>query len=96
MSRAAALCSRYNLAIGDSLSMSYVRQLAAFAVIGIALALPLASHAQGCALCRDTTAGSAPRIRQSLRRAILVLGLPAGAVFIGILVVAKRIKPRED
>lgn len=64
-------------------------------LLTLALALPLCSHAQGCSLCKDTTAGSAPIVRQSLRRAILILGLPAGAIFIGILVLARRIKPRE-
>jgi hypothetical protein len=65
-------------------------------VLMAVLAFPALSHAQGCSLCRDTTAGSAPRARQGLRRAILVLGVPAGAIFLGILVVAKRIKPREN
>jgi len=53
-------------------------------------------HAQGCSLCRDTTAGSAPHQRQALRRAILIMGIPAGSIFLGILVVARKIKPRED
>ncbi|HEX3471587.1 MAG TPA: hypothetical protein VHT28_10415 [Silvibacterium sp.] len=65
-------------------------------ILTLALALPPLSHAQGCSLCRDTTAGSAPRVRQALRRAILILGLPAGAVFLGILLVARKTKPRED
>jgi hypothetical protein len=65
-------------------------------LLAFALALPLSSHAQGCSLCKDTTAGSAPRAQQSLRRAILIMGIPAGAIFLGILVVARKIKPRED
>lgn len=65
------------------------------ALLALLLTLPLISHAQGCSLCKDTTAGSAPRVRQSLRRAILILGLPAGGIFIGILVLARKIKPRE-
>ena len=73
-----------------------MKRLRILLVLSIALAFPALSHAQGCSLCRDTTAGSAPRVRQGLRRAILVLGLPAGAVFLGILAVAKKIKPRED
>jgi hypothetical protein len=73
-----------------------VKRLRILLVLSTALAFPALSHAQGCSLCRDTTAGSAPRVRQGLRRAILVLGLPAGAVFLGILAVAKKIKPRED
>jgi len=57
--------------------------------------MPAFSHAQGCSLCKDATAGSAPIVRQSLRRAILILGVPAGGIFVGILVLARRIKPRE-
>jgi hypothetical protein len=64
--------------------------------LSIALVLPLPIHAQGCSLCRDTTAGSALHVRQALRRAILILGLPAGSIFLGILAVARKIKPRED
>lgn len=66
------------------------------ATLALLLALPLPSHAQGCSLCKDSTAGSAPIVRQSLRRAILILGLPAGGIFIGILVLARKIKPRES
>ena len=62
----------------------------------LALTVPLPLRAQGCSLCRDTTAGSAPHVRQSLRRAILVLGLPAGGIFIGILVIAGKTRPPED
>ncbi|MBV8113504.1 MAG: hypothetical protein JO300_02105 [Silvibacterium sp.] len=73
--------------------MKRFRLVIAFASL-LTLAPPI--HAQGCSLCRDTTAGSAPRVRQSLRRAILVLGVPAGGIFLGILLVAKNIRPRED
>jgi hypothetical protein len=69
--------------------------LARITLLTLALALPLCSHAQGCSLCKDSTAGSAPIVRQALRRAILILGFPAGGIFIGILVLARRIKPRE-
>jgi len=66
------------------------------ATLGLLLALPLFSHAQGCSLCRDATAGSAPHQREVLRRAILIMGVPAGAIFLGILVLARRMKPREE
>ncbi|MGB9415561.1 MAG: hypothetical protein WCB58_04530 [Acidobacteriaceae bacterium] len=49
-----------------------------------------AAHAQGCSMCRDTTAGSAPQIRAGLRRAIPVLAIPAIAIFLGFFVVARR------
>jgi hypothetical protein len=50
----------------------------------------LAAHAQGCSMCRDTTAGSAPQIRAGLRRAIPVLAIPAIALFVGFFVIARR------
>jgi hypothetical protein len=62
----------------------------------LVLAAPLAAVGQGCSLCRDATAGSAPRARQGLRRAILVLGIPGGAIFVGALVIARHAKPREE
>ena len=49
-----------------------------------------AVHAQGCSMCRDTTAGSAPQTRAGLRRAIPVLAIPAIALFVGFFVVARR------
>jgi hypothetical protein len=49
-----------------------------------------AAHAQGCSMCRDTTAGSAPQVRAGLRRAIPVLAIPAIALFAGFLVIARR------
>jgi hypothetical protein len=65
-------------------------------VLAFALSLTLAAHAQGCSMCRDTTAGSAPKVREGLRRAILILAIPAGGIFIGILLLARRVEPRED
>lgn len=65
------------------------------AALAAGLCLPVAGHAQGCSVCRDTSAGSAPKEREGLRRGILVLGLPAGAAFLGILAVAWKTKPRE-
>jgi hypothetical protein len=52
--------------------------------------LPLAAQGQGCNMCRDTTAGSAPEIRAGLRKAIPVLAVPAIALFVGFFVVARR------
>jgi hypothetical protein len=76
-----------------------IRKQARFFIILAAasiLTLPLSAHAQGCSLCRDATAGSAPHARQGLRRGIFVLGLPAGAIFLGILVLARRTQPRDS
>jgi hypothetical protein len=52
--------------------------------------LPLAAHAQGCSMCRDTTAGSAPEIRAGLRKAIPVLAIPAIGLFVAFFVIARR------
>jgi len=60
------------------------------------LYLPAPGFAQGCSLCRDASAGSAAKAREGLRRGILVLGLPAAAVFVGILIVAWKMKPHEE
>ena len=54
------------------------------------LASAPAARAQGCSMCRDTTAGSAPQVRSALRRAIPMLAIPAIALFIGFFVVARR------
>jgi len=66
------------------------------AALAVMLYVPTPSRAQGCSLCRDTTAGSAPKAREGLRKGILVLGIPAGGVFLGILGVAWKMKPREE
>jgi len=63
------------------------------ALLAAALAAPFPATAQGCSLCRDATAGSAPQARRALRRAIPLLGIPAIGIFAGGLVLAKRIKP---
>jgi hypothetical protein len=50
----------------------------------------LPARAQGCSMCRDTTAGSAPQVRAGLRRAIPVLAVPAIGLFIAFFVAARR------
>lgn len=54
------------------------------------MAAATVAHAQGCSMCRDSTAGSAPQVRAGLRRAIPILALPAIALFVGLLAVARR------
>ena len=50
-----------------------------------------------CSMCRDATAGSAPRARSGLRIAIPVLGIPALLVFSGLVVFAlKRDKANKQ
>ncbi len=65
------------------------------AVLLLALASPLRGSAQGCSMCRDTAAGSTPQMRQALRRAILLMGIPAMGIFVGVLLVARRTEPAK-
>jgi len=65
-------------------------------VLAGGLLLPAGATAQGCSMCRDTAAGSAPRMRQGLRKAIPILGFPAGALFLTMLTVAWRFERRSD
>jgi hypothetical protein len=57
----------------------------------VLLSPALVARAQGCSMCRDTTAGSAPQVRAGLRRAIPVLAIPAIGLFIAFFVVARRL-----
>lgn len=59
-------------------------------------ALPATAPGQGCSMCRDATAGSAPQTRKAFRRAIPLLGFPAIAIFVGTLVLARKIQPGRD
>jgi len=76
-----------------------LRQLATL-FFALALTTPFAAppsaRAQGCALCRDTTAGSTPQARKALRLAIPLLGIPAIGIFAGALVLAGRIRPGQS
>lgn len=67
--------------------------LLAGALLAFGLQFPARAAAQGCSLCRDATAGSAPQVRRALRIAIPLLGVPAIGIFAGALVLARRIKP---
>jgi hypothetical protein len=69
---------------------SILHQLLPISVLTLLLSPALVARAQGCSMCRDTTAGSAPQVRAGLRRAIPVLAIPAIALFVGFVVVARR------
>ncbi len=76
-----------------------MRSFSKFALIFILLlVLGPASQAlaQGCTMCRDTTAGSAPQVRAALRKAIPVLGIPAVGLFLAVLIVARRVTPGRE
>lgn len=71
-----------------------MRKLWAAAILSVLLAAPSTSFA--CPACRDVTAGSAPQMQAGIRKGIIVLGIPAGAVFLGILAVAWKMKPQAE
>ena len=73
-----------------------VLQIALLTLLIAMLALPAPISAQGCSMCRDTAAGSAPQVRKSLRRAIPVLGIPAATLFLAMLGVALRFRTQPD
>ena len=59
-------------------------------VLILLLSAAVAARAQGCSMCRDSTAGASPQIRAGLRRAIPILAVPALGLFIAFFVVARR------
>ena len=71
-----------------------MKRFFAAGILALLLCLPATSFA--CSACRDDTAGSAPQTREGLRKGVLVLGIPAAAVFVGILALAWKMKPREE
>lgn len=75
-----------------SINASVLRVVLIFGIAFAGTALSPSAYAQGCTLCRDTTAGSAPQVRAALRRAIPVLGVPAVALFCATLGIAFRIR----
>lgn len=54
------------------------------------LALPTATHAQGCTQCRDNTAATSPATQRAYRHAILLMSGAATAVFVATLILFKR------
>ena len=59
-------------------------------LIALSLLLPPLSHAQGCAQCLDNTAATPPATQRAYRRAIILLTLTAGGLFVTTLYLFKR------
>lgn len=70
-----------------------VRKLLAIAVLLTASSM---AFGQGCSLCRDATAGSAPQFRRSLRIAIPILAVPALGMFSAILYASMSRRTRHQ
>ena len=51
---------------------------------------PPPTHAQGCTQCLDNTAATPPATQRAYRRAIILLTLTAGGLFVTTLALFKR------
>ncbi len=64
------------------------------AILPLALVLftlqPPQLHAQGCTQCRDNTAATPPATQAAYRRAILLMVITAGGLFLTSLILLKR------
>ncbi len=58
-------------------------------IVAILLMAP-AAHAQGCTQCRDNTAATPPSTQRAYRRAIGLLALTAGGIFVGTVTLLRR------
>jgi hypothetical protein len=66
------------------------RCLLSVAILLAALALPIPTHAQGCAQCLDNTAATSPPTQRAYRHAILLMAAAATTFFVVTLVLFKR------
>ena len=65
--------------------------LFAAVIVFIALATgPTPAHPQGCTQCLDNTAATPPATQRAYRRAIVLLTLTAGGLFIATVALLKR------
>ena len=60
------------------------------AVIAAVLSIAPSLHAQGCTQCLDNTAATPPATQRAYRRAIILLTLTAGGLFVTTLYLFKR------
>ncbi|MFZ0661649.1 MAG: hypothetical protein WAM66_03065 [Acidobacteriaceae bacterium] len=70
-----------------------LKRFCILAVLAALLLLPVSNLAYAAA--RDMTNGLPPQARAGMVRGLLVLGIPAVLVFVGILTLALKMKPRE-
>jgi hypothetical protein len=64
------------------------------AILGLSLAAaliaPTPTYAQGCAQCRDNAAATPPATQRAYRRAIILLTVTAGGIFLATITVLKQ------
>jgi len=71
-----------------------LKRLCVLATVAAVFFIPAPSFA--CSACRDISAGSSPQARAGLRKGILVLGIPAAGIFVGIIILAFKTKPNPE
>ena len=69
---------------------------ARIAVLALAFAVAPMGRAQGCSQCRDNVSQSSPKTQAAYRRAILLMGGVATALFLGTIVLALHSRTRSD
>jgi hypothetical protein len=63
--------------------------LAAFLLLAL-VTTPATAHPQGCTQCLDNTAATPPKTQAAYRRAVILLTLTAGGLFVTTLILFKR------
>jgi hypothetical protein len=66
------------------------RHFTQIALLTTLFAIPIPSHAQGCAQCQDNTAATPPRTQAAYRHAIVLMTLTAGSLFVGTLFLFRK------
>jgi hypothetical protein len=67
-----------------------LRTLALGLILATTFIAPLPTQAQGCAQCRDNAAATPPATQRAYRRAIILLTITAGGVFVAAVTALKH------
>jgi len=65
------------------------RRAAVFVLFAVSL-VPVPTHAQGCAQCRDNAAATSPATQRAYRRAIILLTFTASGLFFTTVTLLRR------
>jgi hypothetical protein len=67
-----------------------MKRLVPTLLLAAALKFSEPAHAQGCAQCRDNTAGTPPATQRAYRNAIILLTLTASGLFVTTVTLLRR------
>ena len=67
-----------------------IHRLAFLCLTAFLLLSPAPAHSQGCTQCLDNTAATPPKTQAAYRRAIVLLTITGGGLFLGTLILFKR------